>query len=136
MAQTKALTVRQQAQQVAKCGGYSADRYRSWPAVAEALLREGFTPREAEAIMRSKHTRWAADADDAHRYGYHPGRIIVDYLWRGRTDSAGVEYLAGEVLELVEGTFTDERRHVTKDDFISLVSRLTHAQAKRRKEAK
>lgn len=46
---------------VAKCGGYSEGNYRSWPAVAQTLLNRGYTPLEAEAIMRSKWTRWASD---------------------------------------------------------------------------
>jgi hypothetical protein len=41
---------------------YSADRYRSWRACAAFLLRRGMTEREAEAVLRSKHMRWAADA--------------------------------------------------------------------------
>jgi hypothetical protein len=47
------------------CDAYSADRYASWKAVATALLRRGYTPVVAEAILRSKLTRWAADASDA-----------------------------------------------------------------------
>jgi hypothetical protein len=40
---------------------YSADSYASWSAVAGALLRRGYTAAQAESIMRSKLTRWAAD---------------------------------------------------------------------------
>lgn len=44
---------------------YSASRYASWEAVARALLGRGFTPLAVEAILRSKLTRWAADASSA-----------------------------------------------------------------------
>lgn len=40
---------------------YSADRYESWASVAALLLSRGMTEREAEAIMRSKWVRWAAE---------------------------------------------------------------------------
>jgi hypothetical protein len=41
---------------------WSVPRYVSWKAVAKALLLRGYTPIAAEAILRSKLTRWAADA--------------------------------------------------------------------------
>ena len=44
---------------------YSCDRYASWKACAAALLRRGYTDRQAEEILRSKFTRWAADQSDA-----------------------------------------------------------------------
>jgi hypothetical protein len=44
---------------------YSYDRYASWRACAAALLRKGFTPCQARAILLSKLTRWAADASNA-----------------------------------------------------------------------
>ncbi|MFM9469743.1 hypothetical protein ACKI1K_43920, partial [Streptomyces scabiei] len=40
---------------------YSADRYNSWPAVAQVLINRGYNDRQVEAIMRSKWTRWAND---------------------------------------------------------------------------
>jgi hypothetical protein len=43
---------------------YSADDYASWKACAAALLRRGYTDRQAEEILRSKITRWAIDASD------------------------------------------------------------------------
>lgn len=55
------MTLSDAAKAVAACGGYSEDRYRSWVAVAKMLLRRGYTPIQAEAIMRSKWTRWASD---------------------------------------------------------------------------
>lgn len=46
---------------------YSFDRYSSWSGVARALLSLGYSEREAEAIMRSKHLRWAADGANLER---------------------------------------------------------------------
>jgi hypothetical protein len=40
---------------------YSANRYRSWTACARFLLEEGWSEKQAEAILRSKVMRWAAD---------------------------------------------------------------------------
>jgi hypothetical protein len=58
---------------------YSADRYRSWRGVASALLQQGLTPLQTEAVMRSKWTRWAADAHSA-RYGQVPTKAIVAFV--------------------------------------------------------
>ncbi len=131
MAQIKVLTLRQRAQVLGEeCGGYSADRYRSWASVAYALLNLGLNEREAEAVMRSKHTRWAADQDDTHRYGYHPGHIIADYL---TAIYSTPEDLATEVVALIEGTF---HVSVTDEEVEDLITRLTQAWPKRRKEGK
>lgn len=68
---------------------YSADAYRRWSAVALLLLREGFTEREAEAIMRSKWTRWARDASEKnYRYGEYPAKILVPMLPQLRKEAA------------------------------------------------
>jgi hypothetical protein len=40
---------------------YSADRYNSWKSLATLLADRNFNAWEAEAILRSKWTRWAAD---------------------------------------------------------------------------
>jgi hypothetical protein len=47
---------------------FSFDRYRNWKAVAAMLLARGLNEREAEAVLRSKWTRWAADAANK-KYG-------------------------------------------------------------------
>ena len=60
-------------------GAYSSGRYRSWKAVARLLLKRGYTPEEAEAIMRSKWTRWAADYSDA-RDGCVPAKAVAEFL--------------------------------------------------------
>lgn len=46
---------------------YSADRYASWPAVAQTLLDRGYNEAETEEIMRSKWARWAADKSSSPR---------------------------------------------------------------------
>lgn len=79
------------AQAVAKrcADAYSADRYASWSEVARILLKMGFTEAEAEAVMRSKITRWAADsaefslgATEGRRYrdGKIPARVVREYI--------------------------------------------------------
>jgi hypothetical protein len=42
---------------------YSADRYGSveWTRAADELLRRGMTPAQVNAVLRSKHMRYAAD---------------------------------------------------------------------------
>lgn len=41
---------------------YSHDRYQGeWGACVALLLARGFTEEQTEAILRSKHMRWAAD---------------------------------------------------------------------------
>lgn len=65
-----------------KCkNAFSALAYRSWAAVAQALINRGHTDREIEAILRHKYTRWARDAAEKnHRWGRYPAYVVVDYL--------------------------------------------------------
>lgn len=58
---------------------YSFDRYMSWVGVARAVLMLGFTERETEAILRSKWTRWAADASEKS-YGFATGPDLVRWM--------------------------------------------------------
>jgi hypothetical protein len=60
---------------------WSTRYYASWTAVAKALLRRGYTPIAAEAILRSKLTRWAADKSTAP-HGRVPARDLLSYLDR------------------------------------------------------
>lgn len=127
----KILSLRDRAQALGEaCGGYSKDRYRSWTSVAYALLEMGLNEQEAEAVMRSKWTRWAADHDEHHRYGYHPGYIIADYLWGDGLNRGGtsVADLAEEIVELVVGT---EGLTATydRDEVRDLVARLQKGRA-------
>lgn len=57
-----------QALDIATRDAYSYERYgsREWTRCVKLLIQEwAFTPREAEAILRSKWMRWAADSDTA-----------------------------------------------------------------------
>lgn len=49
---------------LATSDAYSYDRYgvNAWLATAKYLEKQGLTDRQIEAILRSKHTRWAMDA--------------------------------------------------------------------------
>lgn len=61
----------------AKCeDAYSFDRYRSWNAVAQVLLDMGFDDEQVEEFMRSKWTRWAADAANTP-YGRATSTAVV-----------------------------------------------------------
>lgn len=75
---------------------YSADAYTSWRACAMLLLKRGYSEREAEAILRSKVTRWAGDASNK-RYGQITARDLAAYLDKHVTPAF--------VAELVAGTF-------------------------------
>ena len=55
---------------------YSANRYANWHEVARTLLALGFTDAEAETVMRSKITRWAADFSP-HPYGKTPAAAVA-----------------------------------------------------------
>ena len=81
---------------------YSFDRYGSWTACARLLLSRGHSEREAEAILRSKWMRWAADASTA-RYGKVPASALADWLNKLAAHSA--EGFQKDVRELVAGTF-------------------------------
>ena len=74
---------------------YSYDRYRNWTAVCQMLLNRGYTELEAEAILRSKWTRWACD-QDSNRYGCHTSKALARFV-----DTCNQT----EVKELVIGTF-------------------------------
>lgn len=86
------------ARAVANCGGYSEGNYRSWPAVAQMLLNRGYSPVEAEAIMRSKWTRWAADQE----MGLATVKTLENFL-----DDPRNQCTRAAVRELVEYTPSD-----------------------------
>lgn len=75
---------------------YSFNRYGSWQEVARRLLRMGFSEAEAEAVMRSKITRWAADWYNRPYGGKCPAIAVEDYIrndearrgWRVREEIA------------------------------------------------
>ena len=72
---------------------YSYGRYRSWRSVVQALVRRGYTDVEIEAIVRSKWTRWAADASD-RRYGAATGSDLTRFMDK----SADIAYAVRRLL--------------------------------------
>lgn len=86
MTTTNRMTIRATAAMIAsRCeDAYSADRYASWTGVAARLLRMGFNEAEVEAVMRSKITRWAADAE-GKPYGHATVAAVENYI---RNDEA------------------------------------------------
>jgi len=98
-----APSIAQRARAIAEqtADAYSADRYTSWKQVAETLLLDlGMTDAQAEAFMRSKHTRWAADGSDAPHGKAPATRTILKYVRSKRNFPNG---LAAELTELVRG---------------------------------
>jgi hypothetical protein len=78
---------------------YSADSFNSWERVCRILAARGFNAWEAEAILRSKWTRWCRDefqvgstANSAclekflDKYHYKPGHSEVNELVLGTFD--------------------------------------------------
>lgn len=82
----------------ATADAYSFDRYRDWRACVALLLRRGYTERQAEAILRSKHMRWAAD-QSPNRYGRVTSADLARYLDKQKGN------WTKEVADLVAGTF-------------------------------
>lgn len=80
-------------------GSYSENRYSSWRQVAKLLLAKGYEPKEAAAIMRSKWTRWAADAYET-TYGKCPATAIIRFIDNPRNSCT-----SAAVKELVDQTF-------------------------------
>jgi hypothetical protein len=76
-------------------GAYSAGSFTSWVMVARVLAKRGFNRYEAEAILRSKITRWC-------RGNKHPAPStdLSKYL-----DENNVTPGCKEVVSLVMGTF-------------------------------
>ncbi len=79
---------------------YSADRYADWFKCADLLVRRrAYSLLEAEAILRSKWMRWAADSS-AVEYGQVPHHAIDRFL-----NAMKPEKRAQEVAALVAETF-------------------------------
>lgn len=78
---------------------YSYDRYgaNAWLATAKWLAKQGLTERQIEAMLRSKHTRWAMDAaGDKNK-----GTAFSAYV----ENSRGWLNLAAEAVEMERQTF-------------------------------
>ncbi len=84
-------------------GAYSADSYNSWPAVCRLLAQRGFNAYEAEAILRSKITRWARD-----EFGEGCGKPNTSGTLAKYLDKYKIKPSCDEVNELVFETFKDE----------------------------
>lgn len=80
---------------------YSFDRYRSWVGVIKLLDKRGLTPREIEAVVRSKWMRWAADAKG--RYADIPASAIIDFMDQPQSRAS-----ADDLAVLVAETFPSE----------------------------
>jgi hypothetical protein len=82
---------------------YSYDNYgeASWRACAAMLLRRGYSDEEAEAILRSKWTRWAADSTNrkSWKYGATTSLDLARFIDGLHGD------IKAQVAELVDGTF-------------------------------
>ncbi len=85
---------------------YSADRYASWAGCARLLARRGYDAREIEALLRSKHLRWAGDVwGGAGNYGRLPVKALGAYLDRERTPSESLAPGSPAMVWLVADTF-------------------------------
>jgi hypothetical protein len=83
---------------------YMADNYgKSWVACANLLLDRGYSPEETEAILRSKHMRWADDSQgrgNGHQTNSAAFKRYLDYH-----ESRGRIWREVEVGQLVNETF-------------------------------
>lgn len=92
------MTNKQLAAKIDNDGWYSSDRYNSTLALVQMLRRRGYDDRQIEAVIKSKWTRWAADASDKQS-----GCSAMDLARYMTTNFAGREF--SEVRRLTEETF-------------------------------
>jgi hypothetical protein len=76
---------------------YSAGRYQSWSDCVRLLLEQGYDERQTEAILRSKHMRWAADMAGTDQATAEDLRSYMDRYPQYFTQA--------ELDQLVDGTF-------------------------------
>lgn len=74
---------------------YSRPSYKNWREVCAALLRRGYSPKVAEAILRSKWTRWAGDASESP-HGKHTYADLLRFMDKMPDLRAEVALLAVE----------------------------------------
>lgn len=84
-------------------GAFSSDRYNSWKSVVTLLADRHFNSWEAEAILRSKHTRWAADQFHKGSSRKPSASCLERYL-----DAKQISPGCPEVNQLVMDTFAEE----------------------------
>lgn len=93
--ETRAVAV---ASAASVAGAYSAERYgETWVGCAGLLLRS-MGDREAEAVLRSKHMRWAADEFSSDDRGSM--EALAAYMAKYPKS-----FTPAALAELVEGTF-------------------------------
>ena len=80
---------------------YSSESYTSWTSCARLLASRGFNVWEAEAILRSKITRWARDM--WNKNSKPTSGALAAYL-----DQYGLVPGHKEINDLVMGTFGEE----------------------------
>lgn len=106
---------------------FSFPRYApgAWAACCYLLLVRGHSPREVEAIVRSKVMRWAGDAS-AHSYGRHTSADLRRYLDKNQgsdIDQQRFGVITGMVVD-------DWELHITKDVLHGNHWRETHCAAR------
>jgi hypothetical protein len=87
-----------------KCSdAYSADRYNhGWLPSIKMLRRRGYDDHEIEAILRSKHTRWAGDSSK------HPNGLITSSDLARYIDKYNPARWKQEIAQLVAETPIEE----------------------------
>lgn len=84
---------------LATSDAYSYDRYgvNAWLATAKYLEKQGLTDRQIEAMLRSKHTRWAMDhAGDKNKSKAFQNYVEASTKWLN---------LQAEAVEMERQTF-------------------------------
>lgn len=90
---------------------YSADSFNSWVEVARVLARCGFNVWEAEAILRSKWTRWCRDEFGEGDGKPNTANTLVKYLIKYNFKPG-----CKDVVELVMDTFGEEHNLELNED--------------------
>ncbi len=78
------------------CDAFSRDNYasREWYKLADWLGEQGLTEAQAEAILRSKLTRWAGDSAPAEReWGEHTAEDFIS-CWASTLKQKVAEIMA------------------------------------------
>lgn len=99
---------------------YSTNRYRGgWNGCVSMLRRRGYSDTLIETVIRSKWTRWAADASDMP-YGRVTSTALANYLNNMQNEKRELESLAQVTLCGVRDCFNEATHtwsgHPTCDD--------------------
>ena len=82
---------------------YSVGSFNSWTAVVRLLAKRGFNQWEAEALLFSKHMRWASDSRKGQAQA--TSADVARYL-----DSNNITHRCKEVNTLIMSTFGKEHK--------------------------